>query len=395
MGGVPDLAAVLAALDRRYPQSWAEEWDAVGLVCGEPVQPVRRVLFAVDPVDAVAVEAIALGADLLVTHHPLFLAPVHGVAGTTAKGRFVTSLVRGGVALYVAHTNADVAAPGVSDALAGALGLQDLRPLAPSPADPLDKLVTFVPTAGAEAVVDALAAAGAGAIGNYDRCAFTSTGTGTFRPGPGAQPTVGERGRVNRVEESRIEMVLPRHRRGQVVAALRAAHPYEEPAYDVVELALPPGERGFGRVGTLPEPEPLTAFLRRAAAALPATAGGLRSTGDPDRLVHTVAVCGGAGDSLLGQAGAAGADVYLTADLRHHRASEQAEEGGPALVDAAHWATEWPWLASAAALLAADLAGADRTDTVEMTVSSRRTDPWTLHVGRQPADEGQEQASPP
>src|SRR3954447_6237173 len=185
------LADVLAVLDRLYDPAWAESWDAVGLVCGDPDADVRRVLFAVAPVRRVAHGAVERGADLLLTHHPLFLKPVHGVAATTPKGRLVHHLITNNVALHVAHTNADVADPGVSDALADAIGLSRLAPIAPGPAEPLDKVVTFVPHADAEKVLDALAAAGAGAIGDYTRCAWTTEGNGTFRPEKGAQPTIG------------------------------------------------------------------------------------------------------------------------------------------------------------------------------------------------------------
>jgi len=209
---VPSLRQVVAALDARYQPSWAEPWDAVGLVCGDPDAPVGRVLFAVDPVAAVAAEAHAIGADLLVTHHPLFLRPVHGIAETGAKGRLVSGLVRAGIALFVAHTNADVASPGVSDALAEVLGLTGCQPLVPTAPDSLDKVVTFVPAADADRVVDALAAAGAGEIGDYRRCAWTAQGTGTFLPGAGARPAIGQPGQVETVAETRVEMVLPRQR---------------------------------------------------------------------------------------------------------------------------------------------------------------------------------------
>lgn len=376
---MPRLADVLAVLDALYAPGWAEPWDAVGLVCGDPDAVVTRVLLAVDPVAPVADEAVRLGAQLLVTHHPLFLRPVHGVAATTVKGRLVHALVTAGVALHVAHTNADVARPGVSDALAGALGLDPAgtEPLAPSATDPTDKLVTFVPDDAVDTVLDALSAAGAGVIGAYTRCAWTTGGTGTFRPEAGARPVVGAVGRVESVAETRLEVVLPRERRDAIVHALLASHPYEEPAYDVYELATSSGARGLGRVGELGAPVPLRAFARRAAAALPRTAGGVRVAGDPDRPVRRVAVCGGAGESLLTAAGAARADVYVTADLRHHPASEALADagvrGGPALVDAAHWASEWPWLPDAATRLREALG-----DTVETVVSTLVTDPWTV-----------------
>ncbi|MBW8484777.1 Nif3-like dinuclear metal center hexameric protein [Actinomadura parmotrematis] len=264
------LSQVIDVLEALYPPETAEDWDAVGLVCGDPDQEVRRVLLAVDPLAAVVQEAVEWDADLIVTHHPLLLRGVHGVAATTPKGRTVHRLITNATSLYTAHTNADVANPGVSDALARAVGLTgELRPLAPSRADP---------------------------------------------------------------------------------------------------------RRGLGRVGELPEPVTLREFTARAAAGLPATAGGVRAAGDPDRRVATVAVCGGAGDALLDDARRAGADVYLTADLRHHPATEFAELQGPALVDAAHWATEWPWLADAERHLHAGATG-----KLETRVSTVVTDPWRLH----------------
>jgi putative NIF3 family GTP cyclohydrolase 1 type 2 len=176
------------------------------------------------------------------------------------------------------------------------------------------------------------------------------------------------------VAETRLEMVLPRGRRAAVVAALRASHPYEEPAFDVLELAPIPSSRGLGRIGNLPGPERLAAFTERVARCLPATAWGVRAAGDPDRMIGRVAVCGGAGDSALDAALTAGVDAYVTADLRHHPASEHLlRPGAPALVDVAHWASEWPWCEQAAGVVRAALGG-----SVEVRVSRLRTDPWTL-----------------
>nr|WP_187361211.1 Nif3-like dinuclear metal center hexameric protein [Phytoactinopolyspora mesophila] len=373
----------MAVLERHYPSSTAESWDAVGLVCGDPGAEVRRVLFAVDPVADVADEAIEWGADLVVTHHPLFLRPVHGFPATTPKGRLVHRLISNGIALFTAHTNADSAESGVNDALAAALGLRELRPLSPHLSEPHDKLIVFVPEPDAGGVLDALTAAGAGVIGNYERCAWMTTGTGTFRPGAGANPTIGSVGAVEEVAEYRLEMVVPRRLRSDVLTALKAAHPYEEPAYDLYDLAALPAATGLGRIGVLDQPETLRSFTERVAAALPATTSGVRAAGDPEAHVHTVAVCGGAGDSLLDAARRAGVDVYVTGDLRHHPASDSLAGGGPALVDVAHWAGEWPWLAHAADRLRDDLASGGTT--VETRVSAIPTDPWTLHVPSRPS----------
>jgi dinuclear metal center YbgI/SA1388 family protein len=374
------LADVIAVLEAAYPPDLAQGWDAVGLVCGDPDDDVTSVLIAVDPVPATVDEALDTGAQLLVTHHPLLLRGVHGIGADTPKGALVHRLVRGGAALFTAHTNADAAAPGVSDALADALGLAVEGPLECVPSARLDKVVTFVPVGPAiTAVHEAMSAAGAGAIGDYSHCAFASAGTGQFKPLASAHPTIGQVGKLERVAETRLEMVLPRGRRAAVLAALRTAHPYEEPAFDVFELADLPSSRGLGRVGALPEVEPLHAVTDRVAAALPATAWGVRAAGDPERPVRRVAVCGGAGDSALGAAVAAGVDAYVTADLRHHPASEHvlANPDRPALVDVAHWASEWPWCAQAAGVVRAALGG-----SVEVRVSALRTDPWT--IGRTP-----------
>lgn len=366
------LRDVVDLLHNWYPPATADSWDAVGLVAGDPEQPVRKVLFAVDPAPAVAQEAAEWGADLLVVHHPLFLKPVHGIARTTPKTRTLGTLLDAGCALLTAHTNADQAVGGVSEALATTLGLQDLAPVLPRDPAPLDKLTVYVPVDDADSVREALAGAGAGTIGDYDSASFSTSGEGRFRPLAGAEPTIGEVGRLEVVAEVRLEVVLARPRRAAVVAAMRAAHPYEEPAYDVVELApAAAGGTGSGRIGDL-EPTTLGDFARVVADRLPRTSGGVRVGGDPERPVRRVAVCGGAGDFMLDAVLATDADVYVTSDLRHHPAGEFLEKDGPALIDVAHWAAEWTWLPVVEARVRQALG-----DTVVTRVSTVPTDPWT------------------
>jgi len=370
---MPALKDVVDLLHGWYPPATADSWDAVGLVLGDPADQVGKVLFAVDPTIEVAREAVAWGADLLVVHHPLFLKPVHGFAATTPKGRTLATLSGAGCALLTAHTNADQAVSGVSEALAHAVGLTDLGPILPAPAAPMDKLTTYVPVADAPAMRAALAATGAGQLGDYDHASFSTPGSGRFRPLEGAQPAIGTVGEVETVAEERVEVVLPRSRRATVVGAMLAAHPYEEPAFDVVEMADPgTAATGTGRVGSV-APTTLREFAATVAAALPETAHGVRVGGDPDRVVRRVAVCGGAGDFLLDTVARTDVDVYLTSDLRHHPAGEFLEKDGPALVDVAHWAAEWTWLPVVAARLRAALG-----DTLETRVSTTCTDPWTF-----------------
>jgi dinuclear metal center YbgI/SA1388 family protein len=366
------LADIIEVLDTAYPPRLAQEWDSVGLVCGDPSEPVETVTVAVDATAAVVAEVPDRG--LLLAHHPLLLRGVDTVAASTAKGALVHQMIRTGKALFTAHTNADAASPGVSDALADALGItvdEVLAPIAPGP--DLDKWVVFVSAEDADAVREAMFAAGAGQIGDYSHCSWGVSGTGQFLPHDGASPTIGSVGRIERVPEDRVEVIAAARLRSQVLAALRTAHPYEEPAFDIYALAPVPGDVGLGRVGSLPRPEPLSAFVSRVHGALPGTSWGVRASGDSDATVSRVAVCGGAGDSLLDAVAGADVQAYVTADLRHHPADEHRRASDVALVDVAHWASEYPWCTQAADLLRGHFG-----DSLPVRVSAVRTDPWNV-----------------
>lgn len=367
------LKDLIAVLDAAYPPALAESWDSVGLVCGDLADDVTKVLFAVDATDAVVDEAIAWGAQALVVHHPLLLRGVDTVGAHTPKGAVVHRLIKAGCALFAAHTNADSADPGVSDALAAALGIDVIGPIEPKDRRRLDKWVVTVPVADADQLKTALFAAGAGALGDYTQCSWQTDGTGQFLPGDGARPALGSVGALEIVDETRIEVVAPRARRSALLDALREAHPYEEPAFDVLESAPLPSTTGLGRIGTLLQPETLREFTDRVNAALPATAWGVRAAGDPDAMVQRIAVSGGAGDSFLDTVARLGVDVFVTSDLRHHPVDEHLRAGGPAVVDVAHWASEFPWCAQAAGIV-------DDALDVVTRVCDLRTDPWTLGV---------------
>ncbi|OMC31034.1 Nif3-like dinuclear metal center hexameric protein [Mycobacterium colombiense] len=377
------LADVIAALDEAYPPRLAESWDSVGLVCGDPDDKLESVTVAVDATPAVVDEVPQAG--LLLAHHPLLLRGVDTVAANTPKGALVHRLIQSGRSLFTAHTNADSARPGVSDALAEALGLTVEGVLEPaSDVQDIDKWVVYVPAENAEAVQAAVFAAGAGHIGDYSHCSWTVSGIGQFLPHDGATPAVGSVGNVERVAEDRFEVVAPARSRAAVLAAMRAAHPYEEPAFDIFAMVPPPGDAGLGRVATLERPEPLRDFVSRVNAALPRTSWGVRAAGDPDMPVSRVAVCGGAGDSLLAAAAGAGVQAYVTADLRHHPADEHRRASDVALIDVAHWASEFPWCEQAAGVLRSRF-GAE----LPVRVSAIRTDPWNVEwVGNESGGDG-------
>jgi len=370
------LGEVIAVLDEAYPPQLAHDWDSVGLVCGDPDEQLESVTLAVDATDAV-VDTVGPGG-LLVAHHPLLLRGVDTVAASTPKGALIHRLIRSRAALFTAHTNADAANPGVSDALAESLGLTVDGVLEPAGfGAALDKWVIFVPADNTEALREALFAAGAGRIGDYSHCSWSITGTGQFLPGAGASPAIGTVGAVQRVEEDRVEVIAPASLRARVLAAMRAAHPYEEPAFDVFSLAALPAGTGIGRVGSLPRPLRLADFVELVNQTLPQTTWGVRAAGDPDASITRVAVCGGSGDSLLGAARSAGVQAYLTADLRHHPADEHRRGSEVALIDVAHWASEYPWCSQAAALLRSHFG-----ESLPVTVCPVRTDPWTIAAAK-------------
>lgn len=380
------VAELIGPVERAYPPETAESWDQVGLAVGDLDTTVDSVLLTVDVTDAVLAEAISRGASLIISHHPLLLHGINAVRTDQPKGRLIATLIRHGIALYTTHTNADIAVDGTAATLAARLGLIEPRPLIniaipPLDGHPLDKITVFVPDDHAAMLREAMSEAGGGAIGDYDRCAFSVAGAGTFRPLPGAHPFLGTVGEIEQVAETRIEMIMERRRRQSVRAALLAAHPYETPAYDIVEVAeldADPGLRtGLGRVGDVP-PCTLAEFAALVADRVACGVGGVLVAGELERQVRRVAVQAGAGDDLFEQARASGADVYLTSDLRHHRASEAlAWADAPALIDIPHAAAESLWLPRLAEIVTT-VGAEDPQGRVPpaVFVSEVATDPW-------------------
>ncbi len=373
MSGSDTVADWTTLVHERYPPANAADWDNVGLQVGDPAWPVERVLVSLDVTTAVVEEAADGPPTLVVAHHPVLFRPLSALTPLTAAGRVALAAASAGVAVMAAHTNLDVArdGAGTSQPVADLLELADTRVLAPGlrEADEV-KLVVFVPPEAVDNVLDALSAAGAGVIGDYERCSFRTRGTGSFRPGSEANPYSGAVGEDASEDEFRLEMVVPRGRIGTVIDALDTAHPYDEVAYDLVPLLT--GDRvGLGLVGTLRRSEALESVAARIRQGLPAPH--LRYAGQPDREVTTVAVVGGAGGSLLGAARSAGADVCVTADLGHHLALD-ALELGMAVIDAGHHATE---VAALPRLIGHLRDAAEHRGLVSpVLASATSTDPW-------------------
>ena len=308
----------------------------MGLQCGDSGRPARKIMLALDASTSTVNQALAWGADLLITHHPLLFEPlgpgnIHGPSGEA-----FARAVRGELAVYSAHTNLDASPRGINDSLAGIVGLTGREVLLPAGPD-LFKVVVFLPQASIESVRDAAFEAGAGRIGRYSRCSFAAPGEGTFFGSEGARPVIGSPGRMEVVGEARLEVLVPEGRLAGVLGAVRRAHPYEEPAVDVIPLRGKAAGIGIGVVGCLPSAMRLGDLTARVKGALRLKA--VRIVGSLERKVRKVAVCGGSGGSLLAAAGASGAELFISGDIKFHEA-RAAQERNLSILDVGHFAPE-------------------------------------------------------
>ncbi len=338
----------MEAVEFIAPPPLAEGWDNCGLQVGDPASEVSRVLVALTPLPEVFEEAQEKGANFLLFHHPLVFRPIKALDTSSYPGNLLSRSIRNGLAAYAAHTSYDATPGGVSVALAEALGLGGPL-LVVSPRGELRKLVVFVPEENVDGVVAALAEAGAGVIGDYTECTFRTRGTGTFRGGNETNPYLGERGRLETVEEIRIETVVPAHAVRQATQAATAAHPYEEVALDVYPVEGFPEGCGYGRLGTLPESVSAEGLREHVSGALGFPA---HLVADAGGRIGRVAVLGGSGGSFIQEVAASGADAYVTGDIDYHDAL-LAESLGLTVIDAGHAATELPSLGPLAERLAA------------------------------------------
>jgi dinuclear metal center YbgI/SA1388 family protein len=331
------VADLIHALETIAPLELAADWDNVGLLVGDAAATVRRVMTCLTVTSESATEAVAANAELIVSHHPVLFRPAKRLTAATAEGRTLLPLLRAGVAVYSPHTAYDNAAGGINDVLARRLELRQVVPLRSADAARQCKIVVFVPDADLGRVSDALFAAGAGRIGQYRECSFRLAGTGTFFGSEASNPTIGQKGRREEVPEWRLEAICPEALVNRAVAAMRQAHSYEEPAYDVYPLRPAALRTGAGRVGSLPSPLSLADLARQTKSVLAASP--LQIVGAADRTASRVAIACGAAGEFIGDAVRAHADVLLTGEVRFHDCVA-AEAQGLALLLPGHYATE-------------------------------------------------------
>jgi dinuclear metal center YbgI/SA1388 family protein len=333
---IPKIADIVGIINKIAPFSLAESWDNPGLQVGDPSANVTRIMVALDPAPDVIDSAITASCQLLVTHHPLIFNPLKSISTATTLGTTIHKSIRAGLAILSLHTNYDIANGGLNDLLARKIGIADSVPLRITSTSELVKLVVFVPIDHLERVRYALSSYTA-LQGNYRDCSFAAEGTGTFTPLEGAEPYVGTVGNLARVPEERLELLVERAGLPLALKALRAVHPYEEPAFDLYPLLNEGKKSGLGRVGRLPEPLTLAEYAGQLKIDLSAQA--LRYTGDPAAIISKVALCSGSGASLLRDAVRVGADLLVTGDVKYHEARD-AQDLGLALIDAGHFPTE-------------------------------------------------------
>ncbi len=363
------VADFCRVMDDIAPPALAQEWDNVGLLAGDPSAAANRVLLCIDLTPEVADEAIKKKADVVMAYHPPIFKPIATLrADSAGTDGIVFRCIANGIAIYSTHTALDAADGGTNDVIAALCGIDQTKPLefAPTPGRRESKIVVFVPAAEVDTVSAAMFAAGAGHIGDYSRCSYRLSGEGSFLGAESTNPTIGKRGRMEFVDEVRLEMVVPNDAIPSVVAAMIDAHSYEEPAYDIYPLTPPP-TRGIGRVGQLPKPKPLKQLAQGLKRKTSATC--VQIVGEAEAEVSRAVIVVGAAGSLPFKCGVGPGDVIITGEIRHHDALAIRRHGCCAIA-LGHWASERPTLAVLAERLQTQLRG------MNITVSTTDADPF-------------------
>jgi dinuclear metal center YbgI/SA1388 family protein len=357
-------------IEKIAPLNLALDWDNVGLLIGDVQKNVKNILLTIDITKDVIAEAKRLKTDLIVSYHPVIWDGLKTVT-SEGPGSIVYELIRSNIAVFSVHTALDITTGGVNDGLAEIIGIQDGKPIGDyvvNPADDKYKLVVFVPAEALAKVSNAIFAAGAGAIGNYSNCGFNTDGTGTFLPMDGAKPAIGKKGRLEKVLEIRFETVVPAAKLDKVITAMKKAHPYEMPAFDIIKLHDSQNKFGLGRIGRLAKPLQIEQIIRRIKTKTGAKAAGI--IGKEKRLVKTAAVCAGSCSKIINLVIAAKADLYLTGELKHHQALA-AQEAGLTCICLSHSVSERFMLKKLAKRLQKQL------NSVTISVSTKDADPFT------------------
>nr|WP_263325700.1 Nif3-like dinuclear metal center hexameric protein [Neobacillus sp. Marseille-Q6967] len=315
---------IIQLFERFSPKHLAMEGDKIGLQVGRLNRKIERVMIALDVLEEVLDEAIEKNVQLIIAHHPPIFRPLKNIITDTIQGRMIEKLLKHDIAVYAAHTNLDVANGGVNDLLAAALGLENPEVLVPTFETQLKKLVVYVPSSHAEELRNVLGNTGAGHIGNYSHCTFSTEGSGRFLPGENTDPHIGQEGKLETVDEVRIETVVPESLLKRVLTAMLKAHPYEEVAYDIYPLENKGEVLGLGKIGTVKEMT-LGEFAEKVKTALEVDR--VRVVGDLSSKVKKVAVLGGDGNKYFSQAKFKGADVYVTGDIYYHTAHDAIMQG--------------------------------------------------------------------
>ncbi|MGM0844217.1 MAG: Nif3-like dinuclear metal center hexameric protein [Bacillota bacterium] len=363
---------VISLFETLAPKELAEEGDKIGLQIGRLNQKVNKVMITLDVLEEVVDEAVEKGVKLIIAHHPPLFKSLKAIRTDTVQGKMIEKLIKNDISVYAAHTNLDVAKGGVNDLLADALELRDTTVLLPTYQEKLKKLAVFVPEEDAEKVRKALGDAGAGHIGNYSHCTFSSPGTGRFLPGEETNPHIGERGKMAEASEVRVETIYPEKLEKKVLKALISSHPYEEAAYDIMSIDNQGETLGLGRVGKLSSPMSLKEFAAFVKEKL--GVGNVRVTGSLTDTIQKVAVLGGDGNKFIYNAKFSGADVLVTGDLYYHTAHD-AMMLGLNVVDAGHHIEKV--MKEGVARWMTDKSREKGMD-VEYVVSEVNTDPFTF-----------------
>ncbi len=322
-------------LERIAPLSYQESYDNSGLLLGDAGQEINGALICLDVTEEVLDEAIHLGYNAVIAHHPVIFKGIKRLTGSNYVERILVKAIKNDILLYAIHTNLDNVSTGVNRILGEKLGLRNLQILRPMRAT-LKKLITYAPLSHADSVRNALFTAGGGNIGNYDQCSFNVEGTGTFRANENAQPFVGQKGSMHREKELRIETVFPAFLQGKIISALVKSHPYEEVAYDIYSLENENPGVGAGMIGSLPEPVSVKDFLAKAKEIL--QAGSVKYAGPEEKKISKIAFCGGSGSFLISTAKAEGAELFLSGDITYHQFFEH--ENKMVIADIGHYETE-------------------------------------------------------